>query len=104
MATFRDLLNTLNNLSDAQLDQEIKIVPTGYCDEANVIYDGCSPFDGSFELAISQGDIVHQKAATAPGCWYSPEGCFDAGEVGDDSYDEEDVIIRPGMPYFKIGN
>ena len=46
MATFRDLLNSLQNLSGAQLDQEIKIIPTGYCTEVTVEIDGYSPLSG----------------------------------------------------------
>ena len=56
MATFRDLLHSLQELSDVQLDQEIKIIPTGYCTEESVDIDGYSPFSGKVELAISKGD------------------------------------------------
>ena len=58
MATFRELLLTLQDLSDEQLRQEVMIIPTGYCSEVPVDIDGFSPFSGKIELAISKGDII----------------------------------------------
>ena len=63
MATFCDLLLTLQNLSDKQLCQEIMIIPTGYCSEVPVNIDGFSPFSGKIELAISK---VHIPEHTHP--------------------------------------
>lgn len=79
MATFRDLLLTLQNLSDEQLRQEIKIIPTGYCSEAPVEIDGFSHFSGKVELASSleTGEVLYPKAS---------------------------VLLGPGLPYIRISN
>ena len=80
MATFRDLLYSLQNLIDAQLDQEIKIIPTGYCTEVPVDIDGYSPFSGKVELAISKGNVIYEEGADSPQCGSGVCGCSDTEE------------------------
>ncbi len=117
MATFRDLLLTLQNLCDEQLRQEIKIIPTGYCSEAPVEIDGFSPFSGKVELAISKGDIIFDEGFDSPQCGCGVSGCSDTEEWdipaseltsslenGEVMYPKESVLLGPGRPYIRIAN
>lgn len=117
MATFRDLLLSLQNLSSTQLDLEIKIIPTGYCTEVSVDIDGYSPFSGRVELAISKGDIIYEEGADSPQCGSGICGCSDteewdipanelaAGlEPGEQLYSEDAIVLGPGLPYIRIAN
>lgn len=117
MATFRDLLLFLQNLSDAQLDQEVKIIPTGYCTEVPVEIDGYSPFSGKVELAISKGDVIYEESADSPQCgsgfcgcsdteeWDIPASELEAGlEPGEVFYFKDAVVLGPGLPYIRIAN
>ena len=38
MSTYRDLLKQLEQLSELQLDQEIRLMPEGYCNLAPKIF------------------------------------------------------------------
>ena len=117
MATFRDLLLVLQNLSETQLNQEIKIIPTGYCSEVPVNIDGYSPFSGKVELAISKGDVIYEECADSPQCgsgfcgcsdteeWDVPASELEAGlEPGEHLYSKEVVVLGPGLPYIRIAN
>jgi hypothetical protein len=117
MKTFRDLLFSLQNLSESQLDQEIMIIPTGYCSAAAVEIDGYSPFAGKVELAISKGEIIFDEGLDSPQCGCGVNGCSDTEEwgmpiselaselaPGDVLYSKEDVILGSGLPYIRIAN
>lgn len=117
MATFRNLLLALQALSDKQLDQEIMIIPTGYCSAVPVEIDGYSPFTGKVELAVSQGDIIYDEGLDSPQCGGGVSGCSDIEEwdmpvselesalaPGDVLYSKDDVILGPGLPYIRIAN
>lgn len=117
MATFRDLLNSLKNLSDNQLDQEVMIIPTGYCSAAEVEINGYSPFSGNIEIAVSKGDIVYDEGVDSPMCGRCTAGCSDVEEwstpaselqkeLSDDEslYSQEDVALGAGLPYIRISN
>ena len=109
MATFRDLLLSLQNLSSTQLDQEIKIIPIDYCSESPVEIDGCSPFSGKVELGISRGSIIYEECLESPMCGGGFCGCFDLYDSGISEEDmihfsTDDVVLKPGMPYIKISN
>lgn len=117
MATFRDLLLSLQSLSDEQLRQEIKIIPTGYCSEVPVDIDGFSPFSGKVELAISKGDIIFDKGLDSPQCGCGVSGCSDTEELdfrasklassletSEVLYPKESVLLAPGLPYIRILN
>ena len=117
MATFRDLLHSLQTLSDGQLDQEIMIIPTGYCSAASVEIDGYSPFTGIVELAVSKGDIIYHEGVDTPQCGGGVSGCSDTEDwvmpvseleselaPGDVLYSKDDVILGPGLPYIRIAN
>ena len=117
MKTFRDLLFSLQNLSESQLDQEIMIIPTGYCSAAAVEIDGYSPFTGKVELAVSKGDIIFDEGLDSPQCGCGVSGCSDTEEwgmpvselaselaPGDVLYSKDDVILGPGLPYIRIAN
>jgi hypothetical protein len=117
MATFRDLLHVLQNLSETQLNQEIKIIPTGYCSEVPVNIDGYSPFSGEVELAISKGDVIYEEGADSLQCgsgfcgcsdteeWDVPASELEAGlEPGEQLYSKEAVVLGPGLPYIRIAN
>lgn len=117
MATFRDLLISLQNLSDEQLCQEIKIIPTGYCSEVPVDIDGFSPFSGKVELAISKGDIIFDESLDSPQCGSGVSGCSDTEEwdfpaselassleTGEVLYPKDSVYLAPGLPYIRIAN
>ena len=116
MATFRELLISLQNLSDVQLDQEIMIIPTGYCSDAGVEIDGYSPFTGNLELAISKGIIVFEDGNDSPQCGSGISGCSDTDDWdlsedelkqalnpdgGDSVYT---VILGSNLPYLRISN
>ncbi len=111
MATFRDLLNALSSLSNSQLDQEMMIIPTGYCTAAPLEIDGYSPFTGAIELAVSKGFIIQDEGLDSPQCGGGVAGCFDSGECLDDLSPEErdefistgHVVLSPGLPYLRIG-
>ena len=110
MATFRDLLNALSFLSESQLDQEVMIIPTGYCTAAPLEIDGYSPFTGTIELDVSKGSIIQDEGLDSPQCGGGVAGCYDSGECLDDLSDEEKkefisaghVILSPGLPYLRI--
>lgn len=104
MMTFRSLLLTLGKLSDEQLDQEIRIIPTGYCSDVPVNIDGYSPFAGEIDLAISDGDIIFDDGSDAPACCCSVAGCFDSGECEGSCSSEGDVVLKAHMPYLRISN
>ncbi len=117
MATFRDLLYSLQNLTNAQLDQEIKIIPTGYCTEVPVDIDGYSPFSGKIELSISMGNVIYEEGADSPQCGSGFCGCSDTEEwdipaseleaslePGEQLYSKEAVVLGPGLPYIRIAN
>ncbi len=117
MKTFRDLLFSLQNLSESQLDQEIMIIPTGYCSAAAVEIDGYSPFTGKVELAVSKVVIIFYGGFDSPQGGCSVSGCSDTEEwgmpvselaselaPGDVLYSRDDVILGPGMPYISIAN
>lgn len=117
MATFRDLLYSLQNLTNAQLDQEIMIIPTGYCTEVPVDIDGYSPFSGKIELAISMGNVIYEEGADSPQCgsgfcgcsdteeWDIPANELEAGlEPGEQLYSKEAVVLGPRLPYIRIAN
>ena len=117
MATFRDLLLTLQDLSDEQLRQEVMIIPTGYCSEVPVDIDGFSPFSGKIELAISKGDIIFVEGLDSPQCGCGVSGCSDTEEweipaselassleAGEVLYPDESVLLAPGLPYIRISN
>jgi len=117
MATFCDLLLTLQNLSDKQLCQEIMIIPTGYCSEVPVNIDGFSPFSGKIELAISKGDIIFDEGLDSPQCGCGVSGCSDTEEwdipaselasgfgPGEVLYSKGSVLLGPGLPYIRIAN
>lgn len=117
MASFRELLNSLHTLSDEQLCQEIKIIPTGYCSEVPVDIDGFSPFSGKIELAISKGDIIFDEGLDSPQCGCGVSGCSDTEEwdipasklasgfgPGEVLYSKGSVLLGPGLPYIRIAN
>ena len=117
MATFRDLLIALQALSDKQLDQEIMIIPTGYCSAVPVEIDGYSPFTGKVELVVSKGGIIYDEGLDSPQCGGGISGCSDTEEwvmpvselesalaPGEVLYSKDDVILGPGLPYIRIAN
>ncbi|MCQ2148713.1 MAG: hypothetical protein MJZ16_14540 [Bacteroidales bacterium] len=117
MATFRDLLNTLKTLSQKQLDQEVMIIPTGYCSAAEVEIDGFSPFKGEVTLGISKGDIIYEEGVDSPMCGGGISGTTDVEEwdtpaselakdlsEGEELYSQDSVVLGPGLPYIRIAN
>ena len=117
MTTFRDLLISLQSLSDAQLDQQVMIIPTGYCSAAAVEIDGFSPFTGKIEIAISKGDIIYEEGADTSQCGGCASGCSDTEEwatpaselkkeMGPDEklYSNNEIVLSPGLPYIRISN
>ncbi len=117
MATFRDLFKTLQALSDEQLDKQVRIIPTGYCSEAEVDINGYSPFSGTVEIAISKGDIIYEEGFDSPQCGSGICGCSDTEEwdvpaselakdlaPGDMLYSKDAVLLGPGSPYIRISD
>ena len=117
MTTFRDLLNTLQTLSQQQLDQEVKLIPTGYCTDVPVEIDGFSPFTGEIELTVSKGRIIYEEGSDMPFCGGGVAGCSDTeewaipeSELVDDLqkdehlYSPKDVILEADTPYLRIKN
>lgn len=117
MATFRDILNTLQALNDQQLDQEVKLIPTGYCTDVPVEIDGYSPFMGEIELAISKGRIIYEEGSDMPFCGGGVTGCSDTEEWAipeselatdlrkdEQLYSPKDVILEANTPYLRIKN
>ena len=99
MATFRDLLQAIQGLSEAQLDQEVVIIPTGYCSAAPLDVNGYSAFVGSVEVAEAKGNIVCDEA-------FGTSGVLDMGEVEPDAQEglaEAEVILPAGAAYLRIG-
>lgn len=117
MTTFRDLLNTLQTLSQQQLDQEVMIIPTGYCSGAEVDIDGYSPFKGEVRIDISKGDIIYDEGIDSPMSGGGVSGTTDVEEwdtpasvlakdfaEGELLYSTSDIVLKPGLPYIRIGN
>lgn len=117
MATFRELLTSLQNLSDSQLDQEVIIIPTGYCSEAPVEIDGFSPFHGGIEIAVSKGDVIYDEGIDSPMCGGCTAGCSDveewdtpasvlAKDLDEDEvlYGKDEVVLGANLPYIRISN
>lgn len=115
--TFRDLLESLKTLSEQQLDQQIKIIPTGYCSDSPVEIDGFSPFQGGISLDIAKGEVIYEEIEDSPMCGSGITGCSDVEEwdtpasvivgslrEGEQLYSKEDVVLPAGMPYIRISN
>ena len=105
MTTFRDLLNSLKSLSESQLDQEVLIIPTGYCSAAPLEIDGYSSFNGSVGIDIAKGDIVFDEGSDSPQCGCGVSGCLDLGEVPEDvveTFEDAEIILKSGQPYIRI--
>ena len=101
--TFRDLLNEMSRLTDEQLNQEVKIIPTGYAVECPVDFGGFEPFPGKIELDVPKGDIVYIDEDNYV-AGVSLGGTFDSSDAPEQEYSDEEVAVRAGMPYLKISN
>lgn len=106
MATFRNLLEAIQGLSDSQLDQEVVIIPSGYCSAAPLEINGYSAFSGSVEIAIAKGDIVYDETPDGPYCGCGTEGVLDLGELDSEAkaeMEDAEVILPAGAAYIRIG-
>lgn len=102
MATFRELRDKLNSLSDKQLDQEIKIIAKGYGVNA--------PLDVSFEYGEMETKLEFCIADFDLWCdpdpYYGgvPDIPYDDVDFGGDEEDEGIILlgVDEGMPYFSL--
>lgn len=107
MSTYRDILKQLEQLNEKQLDQEIRILPEGYCNIAPMESGIYEELKINLEVKISEKGVVWHKA-TCPtaACGDDVEGILCVEDLEEEDVDAPNVtiteLIAPGDPYIKI--
>ena len=107
MSTYRDLLKQLESLSERQLDQEIRILPEGYCNLAPMECGIYEELKVNLEVKISEKGVVwHEATCPSAACGADVEGILSVEDLEEEDTDAPNVtiteLIAPGEPYIKI--
>ena len=107
MSTYRDLLRQLEQLSESQLDKEIRILPVGYCNLAPMESGIYEELNANLEVKIAEkGVFWHEASAPAAACGDDVEGILAGEDIESEDLDDSNVklteLIPEGEPYLKI--
>lgn len=107
MSTYRDLLKQLEQLSEHQLDQEIRLMPEGYCNLAPMESGIYEELNVDLELKIAgKGLVWHEATCPAAACGADVEGIVSVEDLEAEDIDAPNVtiteLVAPGEPYIKI--
>ena len=105
MPTYRELFEKLGAMSPEQLDNEIRVIPTGYTDREAMMLLRPDTIPQFLELSKAERDVYHYSPSE-DGDWIEPGLCdFSEDEVQEmDIANDEDykLVCKKGQIIFKI--
>jgi hypothetical protein len=107
MSTYRDLLKQLQQLNEQQLDQEVRLMPEGYCNLAPMESGIYEELNINLEVKVSSKGLVwHEATCPAAACGADVGGIVSVEDLEAEEIDAPNVtiteLIAPGEPYIKI--